>query len=142
MNRAGLKMTKIEKKSKGHTERPPANPLNCPTYALALARGGSYLLSTVTPEGRAKQLMETVQDFVNQFGNRDLPCFLGDLENWLAVRNNSDGVAAVSYYKEHGTPPPVPVAVTKDSRSRGRSASAGFGKAGAEPQQGPVVEAA
>jgi hypothetical protein len=87
-------------------------------FNLAVARGGSYLVSTVSAEGRAKQLQESVSEFIEQFGANELQYFLEEMEIWLAVRGYDACVAAVAYFREHGAPPPAPVATPKAGRAK------------------------
>jgi hypothetical protein len=85
-------------------------------FNLAVARGGSYLVSTVGAEGRCRQLQDSVNEFVKQFGGAELHYFLEELENWLAARGYDVCVADVAYFRQHGAPPPVPVAAPKSTR--------------------------
>jgi hypothetical protein len=87
-------------------------------FNLAVARGGSYLVSTVSAEGRAKQLQESVSEFIKQFGANELQYFLEEMENWLAARGYDACVAAVAYFREHGAPPPAPVSTPKAGRAK------------------------
>jgi len=77
------------------------------TYPVEIARGGSYLVSTTTPESRNATLTEMVQDFVEIYSESNLPTFLSSVEGWLVSRDHAELAAAVAYYRENGKPPEV-----------------------------------
>lgn len=91
-----------------------------PFFTVAVSRGGSYLVSTLTAESRSKQLLETVKDFIGQFGPTELPYFLDEVESWLASRGHQVCAAAVAHFREHGTPPPAPASAPRGGRAKAR----------------------
>jgi hypothetical protein len=113
-------MTGVTKKSKGYLKEASETIYRSATYGMVLARGGSYMVSSLTLESRIKQLAETVGDFRGEFGPTALPRFLKELENWLLARGERAGAQVVAYYREHGTMPPLPVPVDKAAKRRVR----------------------
>ena len=114
-------MTNVDNKGKRAGKRRQSQLRVDPFFTLAVARGGSYLVSTINAQGRARQLRETVDDFVCEFDAEDLDFFLEELEGWLASRGHAEGVATVAYYRTHGAPPPVPEPPVKPMRARTRT---------------------
>lgn len=66
-------------------------------YGLALARGSSYIASTLTPCSRGRAIAEVVEDFVNQHGEDDLPVFLERLAERLKQRDAAPAAEAVGH---------------------------------------------
>jgi hypothetical protein len=84
-----------------------AAPAALDSYSLEIARGGSYLASTITAQSRDATLTETVQNFVYLHGKAHLPAFLSAVEDWLLHRNYEKLAEVVAYYREHGKTPEV-----------------------------------
>ena len=68
-------------------------------YMLELARGCSYISSTLTPDTRKRAIAEVLGDFRKVYGDQELPLFQKLLAEDLQRRGKPDAVSAVADFK-------------------------------------------
>ena len=68
-------------------------------YVLELARGCSYISSTLSPDTRNSAIAEVLGEFRKQYGERDETLFQKLLAEDLQRRGNPDAAATVLEFK-------------------------------------------
>ncbi|WP_293043009.1 hypothetical protein [Paraburkholderia sp.] len=77
------------------------SPAGCDDqYGLELARGSSYIASTLTLQSRATAIAEVIDGFVAQYGDVDLAIFLEVLADRLDRRGAHEAAEAVTHAAE------------------------------------------
>lgn len=72
------------------------------TYMLELARGCSYISSTLTPETRGRAIAEIFGEFRELYGDQELTIFRTLLVEDLTRRRKQDAASAVVNFKFSG----------------------------------------
>jgi hypothetical protein len=70
-------------------------------YVLELARGSSYIASTLSPESLHAAIAEVLRDFTLQYGDDALPLFRELLAENLEDRGNHAAAQAVWDFEPH-----------------------------------------
>jgi hypothetical protein len=69
------------------------------SYMLELARGCSYIRSTLSPDTRNSAIAEVLGEFLEQYGEREEALFQKLLADDLQRRGKSDAASAVLAFK-------------------------------------------
>jgi hypothetical protein len=69
------------------------------TYEAEIARGRSYIVSTLTPDSRNRAINEILLEFCSVYGDRELGLFQNLLSEDLQRRGEYDAASAVLGFK-------------------------------------------